>query len=158
MRSMMLGLATAAIITTALGGAVASGPSERRAKALAEYQPVGEPVTCVSIQQIRSTRVLDNSTIDFKMAGGKTYRNTLTSSCPGLAFEERFSYRTSLSRLCNVDIIRVLHSTGGQLEEGAGCGLGKFQPVEKIPEVEAASYSEGEWAPFEVVEAGAVTQ
>ena len=93
---------------------------------------VGEPVRCVSLSQIRSTNVVDNSTIDFKMAGGKTYRNSLPYSCPGLKFEDRFSYRTSLSQLCNVDIVRVLHDYGGRLQEGAGCGLGKFQPVEKI--------------------------
>jgi hypothetical protein len=93
---------------------------------------VGEPVNCVSLKQIRSTKVVDNSTIDFKMAGGKTYRNSLPSSCPGLKFEDRFSYRTSTSQLCNVDIIRVLNDYGGRLSEGVGCGLGKFQPVEKI--------------------------
>nr|WP_295445929.1 hypothetical protein [Sphingorhabdus sp. EL138] len=93
---------------------------------------VGEPKNCVTISQIRSTKVIDNRNIDFRMAGGKTYRNTLSQSCPGLKFEERFSYRTSLNQLCSVDIVRVLHSQGGQLSEGAGCGLGKFQMVEKV--------------------------
>lgn len=93
---------------------------------------VGEPRNCVSLNQIRSTKVIDNSTIDFKMAGGKTYRNSLPYSCPGLKFEDRFTFRTSQSQLCNVDIVRVLHNYGEQLHEGVGCGLGKFQPVEKI--------------------------
>lgn len=93
---------------------------------------VGKPLNCVSLTNIRSTKVIDNSTIDFKMAGGKTYRNSLPYSCPGLKFEDRFSYRTSTNQLCNVDIVRVLHDYGGRLTEGAGCGLGKFQPVEKV--------------------------
>ncbi len=97
-----------------------------------EVRTVGAPKNCVSLTQIRSTKVIDNSTIDFKMAGGKTYRNTLPGSCPGLKSENRFSYRTSLSSLCNVDIIHVLNDYGGRLQEGAGCGLGKFQQVEKI--------------------------
>ena len=91
------------------------------------------------------------------MRGGKVYRNTLPYSCSGLVSEDRFSYRTSIGRLCNVDTIRVLHSYGGNLEEGVGCGLGKFQPVEKTAKVEEISYSEGVWAPFEVVESGKVT-
>jgi hypothetical protein len=157
MNKMLLGLATAAIATTALTAAGAFGPAERRAKTLAEYQPVGEAVNCVSINQIRSTRILDNKTIDFKMAGGKVYRNTLPSSCPGLLFEDAFSYRTSLSRLCSVDIIRVLQNTGGHLQEGAGCGLGKFQPVEKISEVKEISYNEDDFVPFEVVETNTAT-
>ncbi len=101
-------------------------------KAPEPVRAVGEPKNCVSIPQIRSTKVIDNSTIDFRMAGGKTYRNSLPQSCPGLKFEDKFSYRTSLSQLCNVDIVRVLHEQGGQLTEGAGCGLGKFQMVEKV--------------------------
>jgi len=66
------------------------------------------------------------------MTGGKTYRNALSYSCPGLKSQDRFSYRTSLSQLCNVDTIRVLNDFGGRLQEGAGCGLGKFQQIEKV--------------------------
>jgi hypothetical protein len=153
MRKLILGLATVAIATTA----GAFGPAERRAKALAAYEPAGEAVNCISIHQIDSTKVLANNVIDFKMRGGKVYRNTLSHSCSGLLFEERFSYKTSLSQLCSVDTIRVLHSTGGRLQEGAGCGLGKFQPMTKTPKLEDASYTQHDWAPFEVVDAGNVT-
>ncbi|MBP6442315.1 MAG: hypothetical protein KA252_06665 [Sphingorhabdus sp.] len=110
------------------GGAVAL--SSKNAPEL--IRAVGEPKSCVTISQIRSTKVIDSRTIDFRMAGGKTYRNILPQSCPGLKFEDRFSYRTSLNQLCNVDIVHVLHDQGGQLHEGAGCGLGKFQMVEKV--------------------------
>ena len=114
----------------ALTGGASAGISAK--KEPAPVRAVGEPVNCVSLHNIRSTNVVDASTIDFKMNGGKTYRNSLPYSCPGLKFEDRFSYRTSTSQLCNVDIVRVLHDYGGQLSEGVGCGLGKFQPVEKI--------------------------
>lgn len=110
------------------GGAVALSSKN----APEPVRTVGEPKSCVTISQIRSTKVIDSRNIDFHMAGGKTYRNTLPQSCPGLKFEDRFSYRTSLNQLCNVDIVHVLHDQGGQLHEGAGCGLGKFQMVEKI--------------------------
>jgi hypothetical protein len=153
MKKLLLGIGLLAVATTA----GAFGPAERRAKELAAYQPAGEAVNCISINQIRSTKILANNVIDFKMAGGKVYRNTLTSSCPGLVSEDRFSYRTSLSRLCSVDIIRVLQNYGGKLEQGAGCGLGKFQPVEKVPTAENVSYSAEDYVPFEVVDADAVT-
>jgi hypothetical protein len=153
MRKLLLGLATVAVATTA----GAFGPAERRAKALAAYEPAGEPVNCISIRQIDSTKVLGNNVIDFKMRGGKVYRNTLPYSCPSLMSEDRFSYKTSLSQLCSVDIVRVLHNYGGGLQEGAGCGLGKFQPMAKVPELEDASYTQHDWAPFEVVETGTAT-
>lgn len=85
-------------------------------------------MNCVHIQRIRSTRVLDDRTIDFELINGSTLRNTLPNSCPSLGFEEAFSYSTSLAQLCSVDIITVLHQGGGQ-RRGASCGLGPFQPV-----------------------------
>ena len=91
----------------------------------------GPAVDCVELRQIRETRVHGDSTIDFHMQGGKVYRNTLPYSCPGLGFEERFSYKTSLDRLCSVDTITVLQSPG--ISAGATCGLGKFEPVTLAP-------------------------
>jgi hypothetical protein len=110
----------------------ASAPSERRAKQLAAYEPSGKPISCIRLTDIRNTNIIDNRTIDFHVGGKKVYRNVLPHSCPSLVSEDRFSYRTSLSQLCSVDIIRVLHNYGGGLQEGAGCGLGKFQPMTKV--------------------------
>ncbi|WP_375194695.1 hypothetical protein [Sphingobium sp.] len=93
--------------------------------------PVGKAVDCVQINSIRSTDVRDDRTIDFIMNGNKVYRNTLPNSCPSLGFEKRFMYKTSLSQLCSVDIITVLYQTNG-LQRGASCGLGKFQPMQKM--------------------------
>ena len=103
----------------------AAAPARDRVPAAAA---AGPPVSCVNLHQIRETRVRDDRTIDFYLRGGRVYRNTLPQSCPQLGFEERFSYATSLSRLCSVDIITVLR-TGPDLSRGASCGLGKFQPV-----------------------------
>ncbi len=64
-------------------------------KRAAPVRAVGEPVRCVSLSQIRSTTVVDNSTIDFKMAGGKIYRNSLPYSCPGLK-DPRTAFRIAL--------------------------------------------------------------
>jgi hypothetical protein len=82
------------------------------------------------LQNIRETKVVDDRTIDFVMRGGDIYRNTLPNSCPQLGFERAFSYSTSISQLCSVDIITVLQQAGG-IRRGASCGLGKFTPIEK---------------------------
>ncbi|GGE21345.1 hypothetical protein GCM10011529_29960 [Polymorphobacter glacialis] len=86
------------------------------------------PVSCVNIQNIRQTNVIDDSTIDFVMRGGETLRNRLPNSCPQLGFERAFSYSTSISQLCSVDIITVLQQGGG-IRRGASCGLGPFTPI-----------------------------
>jgi hypothetical protein len=125
MRKMLLIIPAVALLSG--GGAIALS----RDKAPEPVRAVGEPKSCVTISQIRSTKVIDSRNIDFRMAGGKTYRTTLPQSCPSLKFEDRFSYRSSINQLCSVDIVHVLHDQGGRLYEGAGCGLGKFQQIEK---------------------------
>jgi hypothetical protein len=92
---------------------------------------VGKPIDCITPYMLRSTHVRDDQTIDFEMNNGTIYRNKLPYSCPGLGFEERFAYKLSTSQLCSVDIITVLQSLGGGLSQGASCGLGEFQKMEK---------------------------
>lgn len=87
--------------------------------------------TCVPLTMIRQTHVVNDETIVFQMRGNKYYQNTLPNRCPRLAFNDSFSYATSLSQLCNVDIITVLETFGGRLNRGAACGLGKFEPISK---------------------------
>jgi len=121
-------------IALAVAGAVLAtgGAASAKSHDIPEARETGPAVDCISTRNIRETRVRSDSIIDFRTSGNKWYRNTLPYSCPSLGFEERFSYKTSTSQLCSVDIIRVLQSVGGRLREGAGCGLGKFQPVEIV--------------------------
>ena len=45
-----------------------------------------------------------------------------------LGFEQAFSYRTSITQLCSVDIITVI-DRGAPGIAGPSCGLGQFQEV-----------------------------
>jgi len=103
-----------------------SGPDASRVPAA---RIVGEPVSCVPLQQFSETRVRDDYTIDFMRNGRQGWRNTLPNRCSGLTSENAFTYETSLSQLCNTDIVYPLHTAGG-LNRGAGCGLGQFVPIE----------------------------
>jgi hypothetical protein len=114
----------------ASGGSAALAKRDRNQIPVATL--VGKPVDCISLASIQETRVRSDDVIDFRTQGKKWYRNTLPYSCPSLGFEERFMYKTSLSRLCSVDVVTVLYSGGHGLDKGASCGLGKFQPVELI--------------------------
>ena len=114
------------LLTTVL--LAAATPADARRRDIPEATPTGEAVNCLRLTDIRETRVRSDNVIDFITSGPKVYRNTLPNSCPSLGFEEKFAYATSLSQLCNVDIITVLYSS--PLQRGASCGLGKFQPVQ----------------------------
>ena len=116
------------LFALALAAALLAGPAVARdVNRVAAAKSDGPAVSCIPLTGIRASHVRSDEVIDFEMAGGKVYRNTLPSSCPSLGFEERFSYETSLSQLCSTDIITVLYST--PLSRGASCGLGAFQPV-----------------------------
>lgn len=86
-------------------------------------------VSCVQISRIESTRVLNNRAIEFRMRGGETYINILPNRCPGLSSNRPFMYETSISRLCDLDLIRPLETGLGGMRPVGACGLGKFQPM-----------------------------
>ncbi len=121
MRNSVLILATALL----LSGSTAIA----RDRSVPEATPTGAAQSCIPLHTVRESQVRSDKVIDFRVGGNKWYRNELPHSCPSLGFEERFMYQTSLSQLCSVDIITVLHTSGGGLDRGASCGLGKFQPV-----------------------------
>jgi hypothetical protein len=95
---------------------------------------LGEAVSCIPLTQIQSTQVRNDRTIDFEMLGSRSYRNVLPNTCPSLRFEDGFTYSTGTSQLCSSDIIYVLDRSGGEVRRGAGCGLGRFVPVEYVRE------------------------
>ncbi|MEZ5710423.1 MAG: hypothetical protein R3E02_13650 [Blastomonas sp.] len=126
-------IATGTALFALQGLALAHGDEGEKHKKdrVPEAVSVGEPVNCITTNRIRTTRVHDDKTIDFEMAGGKIYRNTLPNKCSGLGFEEAFSYKTSIGQLCSVDIITVLRTGAGGFA-GPSCGLGEFQEVKLV--------------------------
>lgn len=120
----------AALALAACAGYGSSETSAAASKAPA-VKVVGDAQSCIPIVQIRSSTIHDDYTIDFEV-GSRTYRSTLPHRCSGLGSEDAFTYETSLTQLCDTDIIYVLRNVGGTLERGAGCGLGSFVPVERI--------------------------
>ena len=110
-------------------------------EALKKYQATGKVRNCISLNRIDQTKVLDDKTIFFEMRGKKHYINRMKHKCPSLKREERFMYKTSIGRLCNVDIITVLDSFG---RSWASCGLGKFEEIELKPKVEPDSEPDSE--------------
>ena len=123
--------ATAALLL--LGGCTPTDPTAR-ADAEAARVPaataIGEPQSCISRSQVRATVVRSDSVIDFEMRGGAVYRNTLTSRCPGLGMERAITFNTSIDQLCSPQVVYVLQNIAGVPQQGAGCSLGRFVPVE----------------------------
>jgi hypothetical protein len=90
-----------------------------------------EPLRCLSMASIRSTRVVDDHTVLFFHGRGSVYVNRLERECIGLARNGKFTYEVHTgarhARLCATDSITVLERTG----RGFNCGLGSFEPISK---------------------------
>lgn len=112
-----------AVFSLVAASAVASPP---------EMVATGAPVNCIQTNQIRSTNVVDDSTIDFVMGGGRLFRSHLPNRCPGLRSSGAFAYSPTGNQLCNVHTITVIQQGGGP-RRGATCGLGQFTPMERAP-------------------------
>lgn len=87
------------------------------------------PMQCIRLTSIQHISILDDSHIVFYMNNGRRYLNTLPYTCHGLKMSGTILYRTSLSQVCDLDIITVLDSIGGEYRPGASCGLGAFEPI-----------------------------
>jgi hypothetical protein len=113
-------------LALALAALAVTAPLSARDRGVPLADPAGKAVDCISLTRIRASHVRSDQVIDFEVAGGRLYRNTLPNSCPQLGFEERFGYAVSIGQLCSTDIIHVLSNNGMR---GASCGLGQFQPI-----------------------------
>jgi hypothetical protein len=108
-------------------GGRSADADERPASKAPPVEVLGEPVDCITISRIRTTRVHDDYTIDFELPGKEIYRNTLPNRCPQLGFEESFAYEANTGQLCSIDMISVIQR--GAAGRGPRCSLGKFVPV-----------------------------
>jgi hypothetical protein len=85
--------------------------------AAASLSPALARATCLSVRQIRDTRVRDVSTIDFQMRDRRVFRNTLAAPCNQLRFSA-FGYHARSGQICDRQAIR--------LAQGGTCILGNF--------------------------------
>ena len=97
---------------------------------LQNYTRTGERESCIPLRQIRNTQILDSTRILVFALDGSVYLNELPQPCVSLNPHRAFKYDTSLSRLCDVDIITVFQPGPPVLEMGS-CGLGQFELLKK---------------------------
>lgn len=99
---------------------------------LDQLQPTGEMQSCIKGDRIRQTKIIDNSTILFRMRTGEYYVNKLPRRCGSLKIAGGFAFDTrGNNQLCNSNTIDVIDSSGAT---GAFCGLGSFEEYVKKAE------------------------
>ncbi len=134
MKTAILPLTAPLVLAAALLSGCAYGDNQTASVPLADdasIKLVGKAEKCINMSQLDHSDVIDNDTIDFHV-GRKIYRNRLPSSCPSLKSEDRILIENRTGSLCSMDVVYTLYDYGGSLTRGAPCGLGEFQPIEKV--------------------------
>jgi hypothetical protein len=86
----------------------------------------GKPVSCVRLREVRSTQIVDESAIIYKLNNKKWLVNFPSGGCASLRPERALVTSTPSTSLCRGDIARVIDPPT-PIEYGS-CGLGDFVP------------------------------
>lgn len=97
-----------------------------------EGKVAGAPVNCISdFNADDMIRVSDNILL-YRVSGRLVYKNTLRSSCPGLARDTDIVVTEQFGgQKCRGDLVRLVDRTSGI--PGPVCSLGEFVPYRKDP-------------------------
>jgi hypothetical protein len=124
---LLSGILLASLPVTA-GAAPRLDPEARMAKELAG-RVAGEPVDCVNLRQIRSSKIIDRTAILYETVGGTIYVNRPEAGREALSDWDVLVTRTHMSRLCSIDVVN-LYDSGARFFKGS-VFLGEFGPYRK---------------------------
>jgi hypothetical protein len=130
MKKILLTLAAAA---AAFAPAQARSPDpdkgERQLARVLEGRVAGEPVGCIDLHRVRSSRIINRTAIVYD-AGGTLYVNRPRSGARSLKDWDVMVTRPFGSRLCKVDTVQM-YSPGSSILGGI-VFLGDFVPYKRV--------------------------
>jgi hypothetical protein len=103
-------------------------PEQQLAKEL-QGRVAGEPVDCISLHRIRSSRIIDDTAIVYD-AGGTIYVNRPRSGAESLDKWDTMVTRLHSSQLCSIDTVKLVDSSS-RFMTGL-VFLGDFVPYRKV--------------------------
>jgi len=116
--------AAAIVLLAACAGAEQRGSGQSEREMLPSgFAATGETRLCLPVAAIAERRVLGRESLLFQLGDGRSYRNRLPYSCPGLTRAGEFTLPDTGKRLCRDDSVQVAAEAG----PGALCGLGDFE-------------------------------
>jgi hypothetical protein len=128
MRTLILG-ATALLAATGASVSAQSrepAPLTPKAAEVLAGRTAGKPVSCVRLRDVRSTQIVDESAIIYKLTNKRWLVNFPSGGCPSLRPDRTLVTSTPSTSLCRGDIARVIDPPT-PIEYGS-CGLGSFVP------------------------------
>jgi hypothetical protein len=123
-------LAAGALVLSGCGGAALARERNPEAELAAELEGrvAGEPVNCISLHRIRSSRIIERTAIVYD-AGDTIYVNRPANADTLDRFDTMVITPTA-SQLCRIDSVRLIDS--GLRTTTGFLALGKFVPYKRI--------------------------
>jgi len=126
-KSLPLILAAAMLPAASLHAAPRLSSEAQLAREL-EGRTAGKPVDCISLRQVRSSRIIDDTAILYDM-GGTIYVNRPRAGAESLDRWDTLVTKLYSDRLCSIDTVR-LYDSSSRMETGF-VFLGDFVPYRR---------------------------
>lgn len=128
--TLLIGAALLGSAIPAFAGSVGdNGKAEARLTKALEGRVAGKPVDCINLRDIQSSEIIDRTAILYRTNGNRLYVNRPDTGAESLYRDDILITNTWDSRLCSIDIVRLVDQ-GSRFEHGF-VGLGAFVPYVK---------------------------
>lgn len=130
MRKTLTLLAGGALLAAA-APALAGQPIDREAELAraVEGRVAGEPVDCIDLRRVRSSRIINDTAIIYDM-GSTIYVNRPRAGADSLDRWDTMVTRLHSSRLCSIDTVRMVDPTSRMMR--GIVFLGEFVPYQRV--------------------------
>jgi hypothetical protein len=122
-------IAFPALLASIPAQAMAPASPEARLARTLEGRVAGERVDCIDLRQVRSTEVINDTAILYKMTDGTVYLNRPEAGRTSLNQWDVLLTRTQTSRLCSIDVVDMYDPVLG-VQKGP-VFLGEFVPYRR---------------------------
>ena len=114
-----------------IGGGAQAKPADREAELARALQGrvAGEPVDCIDLHRVRSSRIINDTAIIYD-AGGTIYVNRPRAGAESLNQWDALVTRLPTTRLCSVDTVRLVDPTTRMMT--GVVFLGDFVPYRRV--------------------------
>jgi hypothetical protein len=116
------------LLAAAPAGAAPRVDPEQKLAGAIEGRVAGEPVRCLNLGKVRSSRIIEGTAIIYK-AGGTLYVNRPREGVQSLDRWDSLKPPPIGSQLCSIDVVHLYDSSAGR--ESGSVVLGDFVPYRK---------------------------
>jgi len=127
--SLLIGAALLGASAAALAADRDNSKNEAKLTAALAGRVAGKPVDCISLRDIRSSQIIDDTAIVYDTGGGRLFVNRPRIGAESLDSDDILVTKTYGSELCSLDTVHLI-DRGSQIQSGF-VGLGEFVPYSR---------------------------